>query len=122
MSKKYKLAPNIERVIIKPIQIGSVGQETKLLIPGQLKAGENLLCGEVIHAGGTRFKAGDVVYYSEYSAAVVVRVGRLHHGENISMTDLLKEALVVVAEDDIMSFEEEDDPRSVQSVSEKSKS
>ena len=79
---------------------------TPVLIPGQLKAGENLHCGKIIHQGNTKFKKGQVVYYSEYSAAAMLNIGSVLRGEQ-TLGDALKDPIYVVAADDIMAYEKE---------------
>jgi len=103
--KKLKIIPNTERVLIRLLQ--SIPTENApVLIPGQLKAGENLLCGAIIHPGNTKFKKNQIVYYSEYSAATVANIGGVLRGE-LTMGEAIQEKLYVVAADDIMAYEEE---------------
>lgn len=117
--KPIKIVPNIERVLIKLLTQKDLMAEVNILAPGQLKAGENLLYGEVIDGGKEwiddkgntrtpRFKAGDRVYYSEYSASALFRIGSMGRGE-LTYGEAMREEnkLYAVAEDDIMAYEEE---------------
>ena len=96
------LIPNIYRVIIKPLPIEEL-KASGDIIAGQLKAGENLFYGEIVHPGDTKFKEGQGVFYSEYSAATLLDVRQLQSGEK-SFSELTKEGHVVVAQDDIMAY------------------
>lgn len=78
------LVPNVDRVLIKPLE-ASEGQV--------MQAGEYLFLGEIVHAGDTRFKVGQRVYYSNYSASLIK-----DFTQNID--------LFVIAQDDIMAYEE----------------
>ncbi len=84
-----------------------MAKQSNILIPGQLKAGENLLYGEVMEAAeGSKFKPGMRVFYSEYSVSAVHPVGKIMAGD-LTMGDGLKEEnkMYVVSEDDIMAYE-----------------
>lgn len=96
------ITPNIQRVIIKPIPIDQL-KSSGLVIAGQLTAGENLLYGQIIHPGGTRFKKGQGVFYSEYSAANLLDAKAIIEGDR-PFKEVRDEGHVVVAEDDIMAF------------------
>lgn len=105
--KKFQLIPNTNRVLLKRLNLSEKAQaNAQILIPGQLKAGENLYLGEVINGGDTKFKPGDLVYYSEYSAAALFDLGPVQRGE-IPYSQVLGEgnAMFIVAEDDIMAYE-----------------
>ena len=109
MISKYTLVPSADRVIVRYVNLGNaLNAQQNILIPGQLKAGENLLMGEVVHPGTTKFKVGQLVYYSEYSASAVINMGSLKRGEE-SYTEAVRDEnkFIVVAEDDIMAYEEE---------------
>ena len=100
------IVPNTQRVLIKRVNRDE-DKQTGILIPGQLKAGENLFYGEVIHPGDTKFKKGQHVYYSEYSAASLVDVGSYLAGKmGLGQAMNEKNIYYVVAEDDIMAYEE----------------
>lgn len=94
------LRPNTFRVLIKPIQIEGVTTQGGIVLPGKLKVGENLLFGEIVDPGDTRFKIGQKVFYSEYSAAAIydaltaLQTGKFNR----------EESLVVVAQDDVMAY------------------
>lgn len=96
------IVPNIDRVIIKPIPIKEL-TNSGLIIAGQLKPGETLLFGEIVHPGDTRFKAGQKVFYSEYSSAGILDAQAMLDGEK-SFGELSREGLVVVAQDDLMAY------------------
>lgn len=100
------IVPNTERVLIKRVN-REEDKQSGLLIPGQLKAGENLFYGEIIHPGQTKFKKGQHVYYSEYSAASLIDVGSVLAGKlTLGQSMNEKHIYYVVAEDDIMAYEE----------------
>lgn len=101
------IVPNIQRVLIKRIN-REEDKNSGLIVPGQLKAGENLFYGEVIHPGTTKFKKGQHVYYSEYSAASLIDVGSVF-AKKFTMGEAMaqKNIYYVVAEDDIMAMEVE---------------
>lgn len=96
------MIPNTHRVIIKPIVIDEL-KSSGLVLAGQLKAGENLFYGEIVHPGTTQFTKGQGVFYSEYSAAALVDVKPLLEGTK-TFSQMRGESFVVVAEDDIMAF------------------
>jgi len=98
----YMLKPNIDRVIIKPIHIEEL-TSSGIIIAGQLKAGENLLYGEIVDAGDTKFKQGQGVFYSEYSAANVFDVAEIISGGK-TFSQIKEDNWVVVAQDDIMAY------------------
>jgi co-chaperonin GroES (HSP10) len=96
------IIPNTHRVIIKPIPIEQL-KSSGLVLAGQLKAGENLFYGKVVHPGDTKFKEGQEVFYSEYSAANLFDVKPLIEGTK-SFADMKDEGYVVVASDDVMAY------------------
>lgn len=102
------LKPNAERVIVKTIKNQAL-QKSGIIMPGQLKTGENLLIGLVEDGGDTKFTKGQIVYYSEYSASMVADVGKVFKNE-ISFSQATNEdnMFIVVAADDIMAFDDED--------------
>lgn len=95
------IIPNIQRVLIKPISVNEI-KSSGIVLSGQMKAGENLLYGEIIHAGTTRFEKGQKVFYSEYSSAAIMDYEALISGTK-NLSELQKEGMVIVAEDDIMA-------------------
>lgn len=103
------IVPNTQRVLIKPISIEQL-KDSGIIIPGQLKAGENLLFGKVVHGGDTKFHQDQEVYYSEYSAARVFDYKSLSDGTR-SLGDVKKEELVVVAADDVMAYDTVEVPK-----------
>ncbi len=98
--------PNTYRVIIKPIQTREI-TSSGVILGGQLKSGENLLYGEVVHPGDTKFEKGQKVFYSEYSAASLVDARSLHDGSR-TYTDVKDDNYVVVSQDDIMAYYDSD--------------
>lgn len=103
-----KIVPNIERVLVKLISQKDLINEVNILVPGQLKAGENLLYGEIVDGGNTKFKPGQRVYYSEYSASALFRIGSVDRGElTLGQAGHEENKLYVVAEDDVMAYETE---------------
>jgi len=94
--------PNTDRVIIKPIHIEEL-TSSGIIIAGQLKAGENLFYGEIVHQGDTKFEKGQGVFYSEYSAANVFDVRDIISGKK-TFSEIQKDGWVVVAQDDIMAY------------------
>lgn len=100
------LVPNTDRVLIKRIKISADTIKQQIILPGELKAGENLYLGEVVHPGSTKFTKGQKVYYSEYSAAAIQDISAIERGEKKYMKE--EDAIFVVAQDDIMAYEEEE--------------
>lgn len=96
------IVPNSNRVLIERISNEDV-QTNGIVLPGQLKAGENLFIGKVFHPGNTQFQKGQTVYYSEYSAASITDMSKV-----LNKTGTRGEAKTyyVVAEDDIMAYEQ----------------
>lgn len=105
------IKPNIGRVIVKPLKHSDKLSSGGIIMPGQLKAGENLLIGVIVVPGTnfqgepTKLKKGQLVYYSEYSAAGVVDMADFIEGKT---TFADSEKYVVIAEDDIMAYETRD--------------
>lgn len=103
------IVPNTKRVLLKRLTGKEV--EGNILLPGQMKAGENLFVGEIIHPGESQFTKGQVVYYSEYSAAQIMDMGAVMRKE-LTLGDVSgdKNAMFIVAEDDIMAYDEPTKP------------
>ena len=104
MTKKeptVTIVPNIERIFIRLIQQARL---SSIIMPGQLKAGEALHCGEVVDPGDTKFKVGQVVYYSEYSASQIYNIGAALRGE-CSLGEAMQSAYYIVAADDVMAYD-----------------
>lgn len=97
------MIPNVQRVLIKPVPIKDLQTAGGIVLPGQLKVGENLLYGEIYHPGTTKFHKGQGVFYSEYSAAAILDVKPVLNGD-VSHLNSKEDGLVVVAEDDIMAY------------------
>ncbi len=113
LPKKFKIIPNTDRIIIQYLDISAQLKSTSLvLIPGQLKAGENLLAGIVVEMGkSTKYQKGQIVYYSEYSASQLTDIGDLLRGRG-QLSDMKKQEnqFIVIAEDDIVAMEDGVDP------------
>lgn len=76
-----------------------------IVLSGQIEAGENLLFGEVVHAGDTRFEKGQHVYFSKYSAVNVIDYQSVLDGK-ISLSDAQKESQIICAQDDVMAYDD----------------
>lgn len=101
------LVPNIDRILVKRIDIEGNSVGSTVIIPGQLTAGENLFYGEVVHAGDTKFKKGQKVYYSEYSVAAIKDLGAIQKGTKSYYSNA--DMLFIVAQDDVMAYEDGED-------------
>lgn len=99
------IIPNTDRILVKRISADSI--ESNILLPGQVKASENLFVGKVVHGGDSKFKKDQLVYYSEFSAAQVLDIGSVIRKER-TMGEVTsdKDQLYIVAEDDVMAYEE----------------
>lgn len=115
------IKPNIDRVLIKKVK-SELMQDENILLPGQLKVGENLYAGEVVDAGDSDLRVGQLVYYSEFSAARVIDMGKVLRTE-MTIDEVIKQdnLLYIVAKDDIMAFDDYDF-KQIQSASEESES
>jgi co-chaperonin GroES (HSP10) len=104
------LTPNTGRLIVKPIKEQPL-TSSGLIIGGQLKAGENLFVGIIVEAGefSAKFRKGQIVYYSEYSASGVVDMGPVFAGAlDMGKATRDENMMIVVSEDDVMAYESED--------------
>lgn len=115
------IVPNTARVLLRKIK-GEVFQDNNVVLPGQLKTGENLFSGEVVHAGKTKLHTGQLVWFSEFSCARIVDMGKVLRGE-WKVDEAIKESnlLYVVAEDDIMAFDDDYDFTKVSAAPQESK-
>ena len=115
------IIPNAGRVLIK--RIGTENFNTPIIAPGQLKAGENLYYGEIVHAGDTTFTKGQHVYYSEFSAAAIQQLGDVETGKK-TLGEAMSSGnvLFVVANDDIMAMEVNDDTKEIRDTTTENKS
>lgn len=102
------IKPNIDRVLVKKVK-SELMQDENILLPGQLKVGENLFAGEVVDAGDSNLRIGQLVYYSEFSAARIIDMGKVLRSE-MTIDEVIKEdnLLYIVAKDDIMAFDDEE--------------
>jgi len=103
------LIPNTERIIVKRLKLPEASSAIILTESGRVTAGENLFYGEVVHPGTTKFKKGQRVYYSEFSAAQMFDLGGVFKGEE-SRTDAMHKdrALYVVPADDVLAYDDYD--------------
>ena len=97
------ICPKSHRVLISRISNEDVKNANGIVLPGQLKAGENLFVGNIVHPGDTKFTKDQIVYYSEYSASSVTDMSKVLTKEG---TRAEAKTYYVVAEDDIMAYEE----------------
>jgi len=102
------IKPNIDRVLVKKVK-SELLQDENILLPGQLKVGENLFAGEVVDAGDSNLRVGQLVYYSEFSAARIIDMGKVFRGD-MTINEAIKEdnLLYIVAKDDIMATDDYD--------------
>lgn len=100
------IVPNKDRVLIRKVA-NEEAQSANILLPGQLKVGENLYAGEVIHAGESALRVGSLVFFSEFSAAGVTDLGAVLRKEK-QLSEVMngENILYVVAEDDIMAYDD----------------
>lgn len=105
------IKPNIQRVLIRPIKLEGITTSEGIVLPGQQKAGENLLYGYIVDAGDSgRFEKNQEVFYSEYSAAAFVDAREMLQGKST----LRENPFLIVAEDDVMAYYE--DVRSLEEI------
>lgn len=115
------IVPNKGRLLVSKVK-GEVFQDNNIVLPGQLKSGENLFAGEVIDPGETKLHKGQLVWYSEFSCARIVDMGKVLRGEwKVDEAIKADNLLYVVAEDDIMAYDNDYDFAKVSPTSEESK-
>lgn len=102
------IVPNIDRLLVKKVK-SDLLQDENILLPGQLKVGENLFAGEVVHPGDSGLRTGQLVFYSEFSAARIIDMGRVFRGE-CTIDEVIREdnLLYVLAKDDVMATDDYD--------------
>ena len=102
------LKPNSGRVLVKPLFKEATLNSQDTIESQIVKAGEDLFVGRIVEPGDSKFKVGQVVYYSEYSAAMVFDMEKFVAGEQ-TLEEALKDKniFVVVACDDVMAFQEQ---------------
>jgi co-chaperonin GroES (HSP10) len=102
------LKPNIDRLLVKKVK-SELLQDENILLPGQLKVGENLFAGEVVDPGDSGLRIGQLVFYSEFSAARIIDMGRVFRGE-CTIDEVIKEdnLIYVIAKDDVMATDDYD--------------
>lgn len=101
------LTPNKGRIIVELLRTGEKEGEIYLPTRENVKAGENLLIGKVVHPGESELKKGTLVMFQEYSLSGVYKdVKELAEGK-VGMTEASKteNQLHVIAELDIMAYE-----------------
>ena len=96
------IKPNIYRILIYPIKLEGITAGAGIVLAGTVKPGENLLYGVVIDPGTTKFKVGQEVFYSEYSAAGLVDARKIQAGDVGALSS--RHPIAVVAEDDVMAY------------------
>lgn len=67
------LQPNTGRIIVELIRTGDKQGDIYLPTRENVKAGENLIIGKVIHKGDSGFKEGQLVMFQEYSMSGVYK-------------------------------------------------
>ena len=67
------LLPNSGRVVIELLRTGEKEGEIFLPTRENLKVGENLLIGRIIHAGDSEFTLGQLVLFQDYSLSGVYK-------------------------------------------------
>lgn len=114
------LVPNADRVLVRKVK-GAAVEDKNILLPGQLKTGENLYPGEVVHAGDSTLKVGQLVYFSEFSSAMLMDMGKVFRGE-WTIADAMKEEnmVYIIATDDLMASDDDYDFTKVPAAPEKS--
>lgn len=116
------LAPVKDRVLVKKVK-SELMQDEHILLPGQLKVGENLYAAEVIHPGDSSLKKGSLIYFSEFSGAAIIDYGRVLRKE-MTVDEVVKEdnLMYVLAADDVMAIDEDYDFTKVREATPKGKS
>lgn len=103
------LLPNSGRVVVELLRAGDKEGEIYLPTVDNLKVGENLLIGRIIHAGDSAFKIGQLVLFQDYSLSGVYKdVAALARGE-VTMSVAMKQENQhhIIAASDIMGSVEE---------------
>lgn len=115
------IVPNEDRVLVKK-STGQEFQDEHILLPGQLKSGENLFVGEVVHPGNSAFKIGQLVWFSEFSHARIIDMGKVYRGE-WTVDQALKEEnlLYILAKDDVMAYDDNYDALKIREAAQESK-
>lgn len=101
------IKPQPGRVLIKPIfQAETISSESS--VESQMvKAGEDLFVGNIIDPGQSNLKVGQLVYYSEYSSAMIFDLAQYVLGKQPLVAALEeKNIMVIVSADDIMAVDE----------------
>lgn len=110
------IVPNDDRVLVKQIKNERI--QENILMPGQLKVGENLYAGEIVHTGNDdRLRIGQLVYFSEFSAASIIDVSKVLSGE-LTMNEAMEDdrLLYVLGFDDIMAYDDTYDAKKISAV------
>ena len=103
------IVPNEDRVLVKKVDT-ELMQDEHILLPGQLKSGENLFVGEVVHAGDSKLHLGQLVWFSEFSNARIIDMGKVLRGEwTVDEAIKSENLLYILAKDDIMAFDDDYD-------------
>ena len=104
------LTPNTGRIIVELIKPGEKEGEIYLPDRENVKAGENLLIGKVIHKGESDFKEGQIVMFQEYSMSGVYKDVKALVDGTVSVSETMKpeNQYHVIAVADIMASLDDD--------------
>jgi len=84
------ILPNSGRVVVELLRTGEKQGQIYLPQRENLKAGENLFIGRIVHAGDSDFTVGDLVLFQEYSMSAVFKdVKRLAEG-NATASEMIE--------------------------------
>lgn len=101
------IAPNNGRIIVELLKTGEKNGEIFLPTRENVKAGENLLIGKVIHPGDSDFKEGQYVMFQEYSMSGIYKDIKALVDGTVSMSETTKpeNQYHVIASADIMAYD-----------------
>lgn len=93
--------------MVELIRTGDKDGQIFLPTRDNVKAGENLFIGRVIHAGESQFKTGQLVMFMEYSMAGFYKDLEELAAGKVSLTDTMKpeNQYYVISEDDVMCYD-----------------
>lgn len=115
------IVPNEDRVLVKKVDT-ELMQDDHILLPGQLKSGENLFVGEVVHKGDSKLHIGQLVWFSEFSNARIIDMGKVLRGEwTVDEAIKSENLLYILAKDDIMAYDDDYDFVKIREAAQKSK-
>lgn len=114
------IVPNEDRVLVKKVDT-ELMQDEHILLPGQLKSGENLFVGEVVHKGDSKLHEGQLVWYSEFSSARIIDMGKVLRGEwTVDEAIKAENLLYILAKDDVMAYDNDYDFAKIRSAAQES--